>query len=172
MQGSGLCCEVKETTGKKGRKADLCLWVHLLASALEPVARDPTILGKFVLPSYWAYYGFACRQAQRNESWGTMGECSCSLGPVTCKSGQEPCITKTTQLFSKYFWKCWAFLYLTIFKILLCFIIGIQFFGHLWCSGNYIHTTSFNPHKCSINTDIISRIPHCTDDVIELWKWR
>lgn len=34
-----------KTTGKKGRKVVLCLWIHFLASALEPVTRAPQCLG-------------------------------------------------------------------------------------------------------------------------------
>lgn len=172
MQWSRLRCEVK-TTGEKGRMVILGLWIRFLASAPEPAARAPQCLGNV---SFLPVKLIMALTADERREMGAGSQQRKLAAPWPChlehSQGQEPCYQSTQLLSKSHFWKWWSLLSLTTFKVLLGLNTGIQFFGHLLYSRNYVHTTSVNPHEGCINIDIISPTPHFTDDVIKLQKWR
>ena len=159
--------------GEKGRKVIPCLWIHFWP---QPLSQWPGPHSAWEMcPSFLSSLSWLWLQTS-TERWELGTSRRGQLLPWPChlqhSQGREPCYQNTQLLSKSHFWKWWTLLDATTFKILLCLIIGIQFFGHLLYSRNYIHTTSMNPHEGCINTDIISPTPRFTDDVIKLQKWR
>lgn len=116
--------------GEKGRKVFPCLWIH--CSSLSPWAsgQDPTVLGKCVLPSVKLIMALTADK-HRDGSWEPAERTAAplSLTPTTQSRPGALLSSHSAPLQISFLKIWWTLLYLTTFKILLCLIIGIQFWS-------------------------------------------
>lgn len=122
--------------GEKGRKVIPCLWIHFLASALEPVARTHSAWE--MCPSLLSSLSWLWLQTS-TERWELGTSRRGQLLPWPChlqhSQGQEPCYQNTQLLSKSHFWKWWTLLWWLHSKSFFAWLLESNFLVTCYIPG-------------------------------------